>query len=142
MKREGKPQPALQLLIYPAPDWTATGGTMVTMADAYPLTKELMDWFSAHYLNDESERSDWRVSPGLLDDQSGLAPALVYTAGFDPLTTQAADYAAKLSKAGVKVTYRCYDSLSHSFTAMSGVVPAARRALAEIAADVKARFAS
>ncbi|BCW90604.1 Acetyl esterase [Alphaproteobacteria bacterium SO-S41] len=142
MKKAGKPQPALQLLIYPCTDWTSTGGTMVTMATAYPLNAEMMNWFAGHYLNTEAERTDWRVSPGLLEDQSGLAPALVYTAGFDPLTTQAADYAVKLEKAGTPVKYRCYETLSHSFTAMSGAVPAARKALGEIAADVKARFAA
>ena len=82
----------------------------------------------------------WRVSPALDADQSGLAPALIYNAGFDPLTTQGAEYAARLKAAGVPVVYRCYDSLSHSFTAMSGVVPAARKALAEMAADVKQAF--
>jgi acetyl esterase/lipase len=142
MKKAGKPQPALQLLIYPCTDWTSTGGTMVTMANAYPLNAEMMHWFASHYLNSEAERTDWRVSPGLLEDQSGLAPALVYTAGFDPLTTQAADYAVKLEKAGVKVKYRCYETLSHSFTAMSGAVPAARKALAEIAAEVKAQLSA
>lgn len=142
MKRTGKPQPKLQLNIYPCPDWTATGGTMVTMANAYPLTSATMQWFADTFFNDPSEKTDWRASPGLTEDLSGLAPALVYTAGFDPLLTQGADYAEKLSKAGVPVTYRSYDNLAHSFTAMSGLVPAARKALAEIVADVKARFAA
>ncbi len=140
MKKAGKAQPALQLLIYPAVDWTATGGTMVSMANVYPLTAAMMDWFAGHYLNSQDERTDWRVSPALEADQSGLAPALIYNAGFDPLTTQGADYAARLKAAGVAVVYRCYDSLSHSFTAMSGAVPAARKALAEIAVDVKQAF--
>ena len=43
-KKAGKPQPTLQLLIYPCTDWTAEGGTMVSMANAYPLTKDMMDW--------------------------------------------------------------------------------------------------
>lgn len=144
MKRAGKPQPALQLIIYPCPDWTAEGGSMVTMANAYPLTAATMQWFAFQYFNDPSEKTDWRASPGLIPQAefAGLAPALVYTAGFDPLMTQGADYAAKLTKAGVPTTYRCYDSLSHSFTAMSGAVPAARKALAEIASEVKSRFAA
>lgn len=144
MKRAGKPQPALQLVIYPCPDWTAEGGTMVTMANAYPLTAATMQWFAQLYFNDPSEMADWRASPGLapLGDCAGLAPALVYTAGFDPLTTQGAAYAEKLRRAGVPLTYRCYATLSHSFTAMSGAVGAAKRALAEIAAEVKARFAA
>jgi acetyl esterase len=142
MKRSGKPQPKLQLNIYPCPDWTATGGSMVTMANTYPLNAATMTWFADTFFNDESEKTDWRASPGLTDDMSGLAPALVYTAGFDPLMTQGADYAAKLSKAGVPVTYRCYGHLSHSFTAMSGLVPAARKALAEICSDLRVRFAA
>jgi len=142
MKRKGKPQPKLQLIIYPCPDWTAEGGSMVTMANAYPLTAATMKWFADVYFNKAEEKTDWRASPGLVDDPAGLAPALVYVAGFDPLMSQGADYAAKLSKAGVPVTYRCYDHLSHSFTAMSGLVPAARKALAEICTDVKARFAA
>ncbi len=139
-KKAGKPQPTLQLLIYPCTDWTAEGGTMVTMADAYPLTKDMMEWFAGHYLNDESEKSDWRVSPALLPEHEGLAPALIYTAGFDPLTSQGAAYAELLRKNGVDVTYRCYDTLSHSFTAFSTVVPAAKTALNQIAAEVKAKL--
>lgn len=142
MKRSAQPQPKLQLCIYPCPDWTEEGGTMVTMANAYPLTTATMKWFAEVYLNDPSEKTDWRASPGLIEDQSGLAPALVYTAGFDPLMGQGAAYDEKLGKAGVPVTYRCYDHLSHSFTAMSGLVPAARKALSEICTDVKARFAA
>lgn len=140
-KQAGLPQPDLQLLIYPCTDWTSVGGTMQTMANAYPLSAPLMDWFAGHYLSSQDERRDWRVSPALVEDKSGLARALVYTAGFDPLTTQAAAYADMLKDAGVETTYRSYRSLSHSFTVMAGVVPAARRALDEIAADVKRAFA-
>ncbi|HEV7690314.1 MAG TPA: alpha/beta hydrolase [Hyphomonadaceae bacterium] len=140
-RREAKlSQPYLQLLIYPCTDWTSVGGTMKTMANAYPLSEPVMEWFAGHYLSSEDERKDWRVSPALVADKTGLAPALVYTASFDPLTTQAAAYADMLKEAGVKTTYRNYTSLSHSFTAMSGVVPAARKALDEIAADVKRAF--
>jgi acetyl esterase len=139
-KRAGLPQPHLQLLIYPCTDWTSVGGTMKSMANAYPLSAPVMEWFAGHYLNNNDERKDWRVSPALDADKSGLAQALVYTAGFDPLTTQAAAYADMLKKAGVATTYRNYSSLSHSFTAMAGLVPTARRALNEIAADVKRAF--
>lgn len=133
----GLPQPRVQLLIYPCTDWTSVGGTMETMANAYPLSKQMMDWFAGHYLNTQDERRDWRVSPALAPDKTGLAPALVYTAGFDPLTTQASAYADMLKAAGVPTTYRTYPRLSHSFTAMAGAVPGARKALAEIARDVK-----
>lgn len=114
---------------------------MQAQANAYPLSKPMMDWFVGHYLGRDDDRTDWRVSPALAPDKSGLAPAFVYTAGFDPLTTQAATYADLLREAGVETLHRHYPSLSHSFTAMSGVVPAARRALSEIAADLRPSFA-
>jgi acetyl esterase len=139
-KKAGLRQPHLQLLIYPCTDWTSVGGTMKSMANAYPLSAPVMEWFAGHYLNSNDERKDWRVSPALDADKSGVAQALVYTAGFDPLTTQAAAYADMLKKAGVNTTYRNYSSLSHSFTAFAGLVPAARRALNEISADVKRAF--
>ncbi len=139
MKRAGKAQPALQLLIYPAVDWAAEGGSMATMAQAYPLNRAMMDWFSALYLNDDGEKNDWRVSPGR-EDCADLAPAFIYTAGFDPLTSQGADYSVKLKNAGTPAVYRTFPTLSHSFTAMSGAVPAARAALAEITTDVKRHF--
>lgn len=140
-KQAGLGQPRLQLLIYPCTDWTAVGGTMQTMANAYPLSQPIMEWFAGHYLSSDDERTDWRVSPALYPDKAGLAPALVYAAGFDPLTSQAKAYADMLAAAGVKTLQRTYPSLSHSFTAMSGVVPGARRALVEIAADVRAALA-
>jgi acetyl esterase/lipase len=73
----------------------------------------------------------------LADDLAGLPPALIYTAGFDPLVDQGRDYAEALKVAGVPVLYRCYDSLSHAFTAMSGAIPGARTALLEIVADLR-----
>src|SRR5262249_44557129 len=137
----GQSQPKFQLLIYPCTDWTSVGGTMTTMANAYPLSRPMMEWFANHYLAPDQDRTDWRISPALSPDKSGLAPALVYTAAFDPLTSQVAGYADMLKQAGVPATYRHYKTLSHAFTVMSGVVPMARSALAEIAADVKQAFA-
>lgn len=139
-RRAGQSQPHFQLLIYPVTDWTSVGGTMETMANAYPLSAPVMEWFAGHYLNPDDQRTDWRISPALEPDKAGLAPGLIYSAGFDPLTTQVATYAKMLQEAGVPATYRNYGSLSHSFTAMSGVVPMARSALKEIAADVKKAF--
>ncbi|MBU6318095.1 MAG: alpha/beta hydrolase [Alphaproteobacteria bacterium] len=141
-KQAALAQPALQLLIYPCTDWTAAGGSMVSMADAYPLNADMMAWFADQYLTEPAQRTDWRVSPALAPDKSGLSPARIYTAGFDPLTSQAEAYAAMLSQAGVDTLYRSYPTLSHSFTAMAGAVPGARRALLEIAGDVRRAFSA
>lgn len=137
-KREGFTAPALQLLIYPVTDWAAKGGSMESCGNVYPLTSEIMDWFAGHYLNNPSEMADVRVSPMNEADLSGLAPAIIVTAGFDPLRDQGAAYAERLRAAGVPVEYRCEENLTHAFTAMTGVIPAAKAACEKVARDVGA----
>jgi acetyl esterase/lipase len=138
MKRLGERQPVLQLLIYPAVDWLSQTASMTAFGNVYPLTTSIMNYFRTLYFNDaDKEALDLRASPGLSRDLSGLPPALIYTAGFDPLVDQGRDYAEALKVAGVPVLYRCYDQLCHAFTAMSGTVPAARQALLEIIADLR-----
>jgi acetyl esterase/lipase len=137
MRRQNERAPVLQLLIYPAVDWTAKSGSMEAFADSFPLNREMMDWFAAHYLQSPEQASDVRVSPALEPDLKGLPPALIYTAGHDPLADQGRDYAEALKSQGVPVLYRCFDSLPHAFTAMAGAVPAARASLVDIARDLR-----
>lgn len=63
-----------------------------------------MDWHKDHYLADPEHASDPRVSPLLADDVSGVAPAYVAVAGFDPLRDEGEAHAAKLAAAGVPTT--------------------------------------
>jgi acetyl esterase/lipase len=141
MKRLNEKPPVLQLLIYPAVDWLSDTASMKAFGDSYPLTAPIMDYFRNLYFNNvDEEARDLRASPGLSNDLSSLPPALIYTAGHDPLVDQGRDYAEALKVAGVPVIYRCYDHLAHAFTAMSGAVPAARIALNEIIADLARAF--
>ena len=137
LRRTGEKPPSLQLLIYPAVDWASDAPSMTAFGNAYPLTSEIMNYFRGHYLNSEEEARDPRVSPARADDLSGLPPALIYTAGHDPLVDQGRDYAEALKVAGAQVLYRCYDHLTHAFTAMSGTIPAAKAAIYEIAEDLR-----
>lgn len=138
LKRNNEKPPVLQLLIYPVVDWLSETQSMKTFGDAYPLTAPIMDYFRKHYFaNVSDEARDLKASPGLANDLAGLPPALIYTAGHDPLVDQGRDYAEALKIAGVPVIYRCYDHLSHAFTAMSGAIPAARTALNEIIEDLR-----
>ena len=140
MQRTGEAQPALQLLIYPAVDVASETASMSTYADAYPLSRPIMDWFMGHYMGPDADPADPRLSPNKAADLSGLAPAVVITAGFDPLVDQGEAYAKRLKAAGVPVTYRCYDSLAHGFTAFTGAVPAADAACREVARLVGEAF--
>jgi acetyl esterase/lipase len=131
-KRAGGVQPVFQLLIYP---WVVARGHTPSydlFADAYPLDRRLVDWFAELAFEKPEQMEDLRVCPLNQSDFARLPPALVATAGFDPLCDEGRLYAEKLAAAGVSVTYRCFESLCHSFAAM-GAVPAAARAQVEIA---------
>jgi acetyl esterase len=137
MRRAGEPQPALQLLVYPCVDVASETASMTTYADAFPLSRSTMDWFMGHYMGPQDDPTDPRLSPIRETDLAGLAPAVVVTAGFDPLVDQGEAYARRLRDAGAPTIYRCYDSLAHGFTAFTGAIPCAEWACREIAGLVR-----
>lgn len=137
LRRAGEPQPALQLLIYPWVDVASDSASMTTYADAFPLSRPILDWFRGHYMGPQDSPDDPRLSPLREKDLGGLAPAVVVTAGFDPLVDQGEAYARRLKAAGAPVAYRCYDSLAHAFVAFTGAVPCADVACREIAGLVR-----
>ena len=137
LKRMGEAQPDLQLLIYPDVDVASETASMTVFGDSYPLSRDVMEWFMAHYMAADTDPTDLRLSPIKAESFAGLAPAVIATAGFDPLVDQGGAYAKVLREAGIPVTYRCYDSLAHGFTAFTGALPAADAACREIAALVQ-----
>lgn len=137
MKRAGEAQPAFQLLIYPCTDVASQTPSMTTYGEAFPLNRAMMDWFMGHYMSPSCDPTSPRLSPLREKDLTGLAPAVIATAGFDPLVDQGEAYAKALRAAGVHAEYRCYDSLCHAFTAFTGAVPAADAACREIAGKVR-----
>ncbi|MDH6197243.1 acetyl esterase [Mycobacterium frederiksbergense] len=110
------PLPALQLLLYPVTDLSSETRSKLLFSDGYFLTKRDMDWFADHYLDGaEITADDPLVSPLLSEDLSGLPPALVVTAGFDPLRDEGNRYAQAMQDAGVIVDLREERSLIHAF---------------------------
>jgi acetyl esterase len=132
LKRAGAAQPALQLLLYPVVDMASETPSMTTYADAARLSHELTLWRDGQYMGPDSDPADPRLSPLKAPDLTGLAPAVVVTAGFDPLVDQGELYARRLRGAGVSVLYRSYDNLAHGFADFTGAVPAADIACREI----------
>ncbi len=141
MLADGKPQPVLQLLIYPATSIVTDFPSRTTYGTTYPLSTDTMNWFMDHYLPEGQDRADTRISPAEAGDYQGLAPAIIITAGFDPLLDDGPAYAERLNRAGVETFYKCYDSLCHGFTAFTAASPAANRACLEIAGMVAAAYA-
>jgi acetyl esterase len=126
------PMPALQLLLYPATDATQRRRSYDLFADGFFLTTALIDWYTGHFMPEGSDTADVRRSPLLAEDLSGLAPALVVTAGFDPLRDEGEAYAQALRTAGVPVVARRFDGLIHGFINSAGVLPVCRDAVNEI----------
>jgi len=136
--REGTPAPALQLLLYPAVDRTVSRASMERFAEGFFLTRADIAWFHNHYTSASGvDHSDPRLSPLKSRELSGLPPALVITAGFDPLRDEGEAYAAALQAAGTPVTLRRFDGLVHGFANMTGVSQACRGAVLEIASMLR-----
>ena len=109
-------KPVLQWLIYPRTDFTAKTRSLSLFAEGFLLTKADIDWFEAQYLDGSGiEPTDPRISPLLADSLAGLPPALIATAGFDPLRDEGDCYAAALHEAGTPVDRRSMRSLTHGF---------------------------
>lgn len=138
---KGARAPVLQVLIYPAVDFVSDAPSMHDFADAFPLTAEVADFFTQHYLG-QTDPSDPRASPGRAQNLRGLAPALVYLAGFDMLLDQGEAYAERLREEGVRVECVRFDALPHGFVAMPSASPAAEAAVRRIARETAAALKS
>lgn len=139
-KRQGWQQPVCQVLIYP---WLVPHSGMASYedyAEAYPLNASIMEWFGGHYFTSEDQKDHAWAAPLNAPDLSGLADAIVITAGYDPLRDEGEAYANRLCEAGVPTEFRCYEHLTHSFSMFGGVVPAAQRAMEEIADDLRSKL--
>jgi acetyl esterase len=122
MRTEQPRAPDLQLLIYPAVDLSEQRDSYHAFASGHVLERQAMEFFIGHYLNHPDEKYDLRVSPLLQPDLSGLPPALIFTAGFDPLRDEGAHFAERLQAAGIPVHYHCFDTLVHGFLQMGKLV--------------------
>ena len=128
-----------QLLLYPCVDFVESEdhASRVENASGYFLTSEDMKWFGDHYLSDVAHLEDPRASVLKAPDLSGVAPAIVATAEYDPLRDEGEAFAAALEQAGVPVVQHRYDGLIHGFFGLGHVSPACGAAITELCADLK-----
>jgi acetyl esterase len=137
---DGTP-PAFQLLLYPITDLAGTHRSHELFADGFFLTRHDMEFCGNQYLGGSGvDVTDPRVSPLLANDLSGLAPALLITAGFDPLRDEGEVYADRMRAAGVPVDSRRLSSLIHAFCNFAPLGGASALAMDEISSALRAHL--
>ena len=132
---------AFQLLIYPATDQRRGAPSHTTNAQGYLLTADTMRYFHDHYIADPAMDLDWRASPLLHTDLSKLPPALVLTAGYDPLRDEALQYSHKLTLAGNRATHINFERQIHGSITMGRVIDEANAAVQICAAELRRALA-
>jgi acetyl esterase len=130
-----------QLLIYPVTHHAFDTPSYRENAEGYFLTRDMMQWFWNHYLEKPEQGRDPRASPLVAEDLSGVAPATVITAEFDPLRDEGEAYAARLRAAGVPVRLQRYEGMFHGFFSMTEMLDSATEAVDLAAGRLRAAFA-
>lgn len=141
LAREGGPVIDAQVLLYPVLDLTFARASVARHANGPVLTRADMEVFRAHYLGEDGDPTDPLCSPLFAPDVDDLPPALVVTAGVDPLHDDGVDYARRLEAAGVPVRHTDHPRAVHGFLSFPGVCRASATALDDVCAELTARLA-
>ncbi len=139
--RAGGPAPAGQLLIYPPTDYHSPWESRKLFADGLLLTAADIEWFHGHYVAADGDPHDVRHSPLRADDLSGMPPAVLVTAAFDPLRDEGEAYADALRAAGTTVVSWRVPGMVHGFLNLTTLSRPAREAVIELAGATRALLA-
>ena len=131
------PRLKLQLLAYPVVDAVARTDSYRKFNDGYGLNGVTMEWFFDHYVPNKAERADYRVSPMRAANLGGLPPALVVTAGYDPLRDEGRAYAWRLQQEGTLADLVEFGGMLHGFLSSPMLLHGARRGTALCAAALR-----
>jgi acetyl esterase len=134
------PKLAFQLLVYPCVAPEPETSSHHKFKEGYVLSRNSITYFYKQYLRSGKDAKDFRFAPLVHEDLSGLPPALVIVAGYDPLRDEGVEYARRLVEAGNRVRLTNYEGMVHGFYLMGGAVDAAKRAVAESAAMLREAF--
>ncbi|SEQ97454.1 alpha/beta hydrolase [Actinokineospora terrae] len=141
LARDNGPDLAHQLLVYPNTDHGADTPSLRENTDRYLFNRHSVAWYWDNYLATPDDGADPLASPLRATDHSGLPPATIITAGYDPLRDEGEAYARALSEAGVPTELTRFPGMAHGFFTMFGVLPAAAQAVALAAARLRGAFA-
>jgi acetyl esterase len=139
-RERGGPHLQAQILIYPVASFDVETESIRTAQAGPWLAPPDMLWFRNHYLRSDEDERNPQAAPLLIEDLSGLPPALIITAQYDPLRDGGREYAVRLIRAGVSVRYREYTGTVHGFLGNFREVQVARDAFREIGAFLCAGY--
>jgi acetyl esterase len=131
---------AHQLLLYPVVDCASEHPSYESLGNGYFLTAAMMRWFGRHYFAGDADRASPLASPLAAPDLTGLPPATIVSAEYDPLRDEAEAYAARLAQAGTPATLVRWPGQMHGFASMLGALDAADRALSFAARALRRAF--
>ena len=135
------PRLLLQILVYPVTNHDFGTASYRENGTGFVLTTDDMRWFWRHYLSREEQGREMTASPIRAKSLADLPPALVITAGCDPLRDEGDAYAARLRDAGVAVTLTPSPGMFHGFLRMTRILDQSRVLLDEIAGALKKALA-
>jgi acetyl esterase len=141
-RERGGPPITHQLLVYPSMDYRADTPSMREMTDEHFFNPNAVRWYWGLYLASDADGEDPLASPLRAADLTGLPPATLISAEFDPLRDEGERYAERLAAAGVPVHVTRYDGMVHAFFTMTGLLDAAREAVAQAADSLREAFGS
>ena len=136
----GSPVPTCQVLIYPAVDFSLDTDSHREMVDGHVIPRERVLWYMDQYLRNEADKTDLRAAPLRAASLKDQPPAMIVTAGFDPLRDEGRAYGDRLREAGVDVVYREYPGQIHAFVSLTKAIPQGMACTLEIAEYLRRRL--
>ena len=134
--RHGTALPAFQLLLYPLLDPGTRRPSRDLFARSSTFTEKNLRWALSNYIPTGTDLTDPRLSP-LHGDVTGLPPAYIATAGFDPLRDEGEEYAEKLRAGGISVVLSRQADLPHAYFNFVGLGGRFAEAAGEAAAALR-----
>ncbi|HLX16941.1 MAG TPA: alpha/beta hydrolase [Bradyrhizobium sp.] len=135
--RNAGPTIAAQCLICPVLDFEDISPSRQEFAEDPLLDRVTIEADLADYVCEDADLADPRISPLRATKFSGLPPAIIHTAEFDPMRDEGNAYAAKLIAAGVAVDHVCHEGMIHNFHAIGAILPQGRLVLHQIGEQVR-----
>jgi acetyl esterase len=129
------------VLIYPAVDFSLDTESHRELADGHVIPRDRILWYMEQYLKGEADKADLRASPLRAPSLKGQPPAMIVTAGFDPLRDEGRAYGDRLREGGVDVVHREFTGQIHAFVSLTKAIPQGVACTLEIAEFLRRRLA-